>query len=287
MHASRDGRDLHLTTLKKDENGVSKVVTLFIAIIVVVAVVAVTIIILSESPSAPGAPNGLRANITGDSVTLTWNAPSNIGSGVVGYKVFRSNESGLYSTSPLAMVSTLGYTDNIGGASGYIYYVVKAYNSAGNSSSSSEVRIEATWVPNVGQYLDYSISGTSPTGNVNGTIYLMVKSVSKTSVIINQTVTINGLVVSSKNLTEQKDDVFRDMVGAISESWIFEGNISVSTNWGPLLCSHNLITSSDSTNDVYFYKNILVKSNLVEEMNGRYTQNAVLAATNIGLITGA
>jgi titin len=97
---------------------------------------------------APGAPTGLDATGHEGSVLLTWNAPSNAGSGIVDYLIFRASISGGQG-APLATVpgSVLSYEDIAVEIGVIYYYTVKASNFHGTSAVSNEGSASATEVP--------------------------------------------------------------------------------------------------------------------------------------------
>src|SRR5437899_3073462 len=95
--------------------------------------------ILSTIPSAP---QNLQATAGVGSVTLSWQAPSNGGSPITGYKIYRSSSSGTE-----GLLTTVGnvtsYTDT-GLASDHIYfYKVTAVNRIGTSLQSNEASTSA------------------------------------------------------------------------------------------------------------------------------------------------
>lgn len=87
---------------------------------------------------APSAPSSLTATAGVRAVTLRWNAAS--GSGIAGYRVFRTT-SGTWSSTPVAVTnaSTLTFSDT-GLSAGTTYsYRVTAYNTSNQSSSPSNI----------------------------------------------------------------------------------------------------------------------------------------------------
>lgn len=89
--------------------------------------------------TAPATPSSIAitANST-TSYTIAWSAVN----GATSYQIFRSTTSGSFNfASPLASVNapTLSYTDTTASAGTIYYYVVRAVNGVGSSTSSSEV----------------------------------------------------------------------------------------------------------------------------------------------------
>src|SRR5580658_5600181 len=83
---------------------------------------------------APSAPTGLVATAGNAQVSFTWN----VSAGATGYYVKRATVSGGPFTQ-IAVPSTTSYTDTgLTNGTAY-YYVVSAYNSAGQSANSSQV----------------------------------------------------------------------------------------------------------------------------------------------------
>src|SRR5205807_452840 len=92
----------------------------------------------AKTIAVPSAPQNLQATAAGiGNVTLAWQAPSNGGSPITNYKIYRSSSSGtegLYTT----IGNVTSYT-NTGLANGATYYYkVSAVNSIGTSSLSNE-----------------------------------------------------------------------------------------------------------------------------------------------------
>ncbi|MGC1910569.1 MAG: fibronectin type III domain-containing protein, partial [Candidatus Acidiferrales bacterium] len=89
--------------------------------------------------TAPAAPSGLQAMAGNAQVGLTWNAST----GATGYNVKRATVSGGPYTQ-VAMPATNSYTD-IGLANGTAYYyVVSAFNTAGQSANSPQASATPT-----------------------------------------------------------------------------------------------------------------------------------------------
>ena len=95
-----------------------------------------------SSPQIPAAPTALTAATGSSQVSLTWSASANAG----GYNVKR----GLASGGPytlLAPASSLSYTDASASNGTTYYYVVTAYNTAGESGNSNEASAKPARVP--------------------------------------------------------------------------------------------------------------------------------------------
>jgi len=94
----------------------------------------------SVTGTAPGAPVNLDAVGQVGGIALTWQAPTNIGSGVSNYLIFRATISGGQGTTPLATISggLLTYTDTSAVVGIPYFYKVKASNSFGDSGFSNE-----------------------------------------------------------------------------------------------------------------------------------------------------
>lgn len=87
--------------------------------------------------TAPGTPSGVTITANSStSYTIAWSAVN----GATSYQIFRSTTSGNFG-SPLATVAapTLSYTDATAVAGTTYFYVVRAVNGVGSSTSSSEV----------------------------------------------------------------------------------------------------------------------------------------------------
>lgn len=107
--------------------------------------------------NAPGAPVDLQATDSSDrpsqrfSITLTWDVPDDVGSGVAGYNVYRCEQNGANCDSPsavddppanytnIATVNTLGYLDTSLDTTITYSYVVRASGSGSTLSGNSSV----------------------------------------------------------------------------------------------------------------------------------------------------
>lgn len=100
----------------------------------------------SATGTAPGAPTSLVAVGHVGYIQLSWVEPSNVGSGVANYLIYRGTTSGGEDATPLATISggSLSYTDNAATPDVPYYYKVKASNSFGTSEYSNEATGTAT-----------------------------------------------------------------------------------------------------------------------------------------------
>jgi len=103
----------------------------------------------SVAGTAPGAPTNLDAVGQVGAIVLTWDAPSDVGSGVTSYLVFRATTSNGQGTTPSATLSggQLTYTDSSAVVGTPYFYKVKASNSFGDSAFSNEDSATATEQP--------------------------------------------------------------------------------------------------------------------------------------------
>ena len=99
---------------------------------------------LSATPTVPGAPTGLTAITMAGSIMLNWTAPSDPGSGVANYLIYRGISAGGESTTPIATVPGLSYSDTTGTAGTPYYYTVRANNTVGVGAASTEAHSTAT-----------------------------------------------------------------------------------------------------------------------------------------------
>ncbi len=146
--------------------------------------------------SVPSAPSELTAAGGATSITLTWTAPSNGGTAVTGYKIYRGSLSGgetfLKLVGPNTTYVDGGLPDNV-----QFYYKIRAVNSMGDGPLSSEVSARTFDRPGAPQNLIVSggdsyamlswsapsyVGGSSIAGyniyrNVSGTWNLIASSV--------------------------------------------------------------------------------------------------------------
>jgi len=88
----------------------------------------------------PTAPTGLAAVAGNGYILLNWTAPTVVGSGITGYKVYRGTSASGEGSTPIANPSgtTLTYNDSSVTAGVPYYYLVKASNANGTSDPSNE-----------------------------------------------------------------------------------------------------------------------------------------------------
>jgi len=122
------------------------------------------IIVDVDTETPPAAPTGLSAVAGIGSITLDWadNSEGDLDS----YSVYRSTNSGIYSSALATNLSPSAYTDNDVSHAVTYYYVVRAIDIHGNESAqSSQVSATATTnVPVQINLLDSSISTNTPYG---------------------------------------------------------------------------------------------------------------------------
>jgi predicted phage tail protein len=99
---------------------------------------------LSATPAVAGAPTGLTALTMSGSIMLNWTAPSDQGSGIANYLIYRGTSAGGEGSTPMATVLGTSYSDSTVTAGTPYYYVVKANNTVGVSVASAEVHSSAT-----------------------------------------------------------------------------------------------------------------------------------------------
>ncbi|MDH5645796.1 MAG: fibronectin type III domain-containing protein, partial [Candidatus Heimdallarchaeota archaeon] len=96
--------------------------------------------------TTPNTPTGLTAQIVNGNVSLTWTAPSDGGSSITQYKVYRSTTSGSGYTL-LGASTTTSYLDTTITIGINYYYVVTAINSVGESGYSNQAMASDIVVP--------------------------------------------------------------------------------------------------------------------------------------------
>ena len=99
--------------------------------------------------SVPSAPRNLVATIIANRISLTWTPPSgNGGSALTGYKIYRGTSAGGEGFAPIDTIGNItSIIDNSASDGTTYFYVIKATNSAGDSSPSNEV---SAMVPVIG-----------------------------------------------------------------------------------------------------------------------------------------
>jgi subtilisin family serine protease len=96
--------------------------------------------------TGPGAPP-LTATASGTSVNLSWTAPSDGGSSITGYNVYRGGSSGQESVLTSVSGSTTSYKDSPLPCGGTWYYQVSALNAVGETRSTEQSAIVSTTAP--------------------------------------------------------------------------------------------------------------------------------------------
>ncbi|MHB8606240.1 MAG: PKD domain-containing protein, partial [Thermoplasmatota archaeon] len=145
--------------------------------------------------SVPGAPTGLSATAGNGQVSLSWTAPSNGGSAITNYKIYRSTTSGSETSYSQTGGSNTSYVDKKATNGVTYYYKVSAVNSIGEGALSNEASATPTapTVPGAPTSLtatagnaQISLSWTAPSSNggsaiTNYKIYRGTTSGSETS----------------------------------------------------------------------------------------------------------
>jgi predicted phage tail protein len=86
----------------------------------------------------PGTPTGLSAVGHRNYITLSWTAPTDVGSGISNYLVYRGTTAGGEGSVPITSVTGTTFQDNSAVAGTPYFYKVKANNSYGQSTFSNE-----------------------------------------------------------------------------------------------------------------------------------------------------
>ncbi len=141
----------------------------------------------SGDTQAPSAPANLSVSVSGTQATLSWSAASD-NTAVTGYQILRSTTNGGAYTQ-VNTANTTSYT-HTGLTAGTYYYVVKAYDAAGNYSANSNQVIVTiasqadTQAPTAPSNLTATASGnqislnwTASTDNVGVSQYLIESSI--------------------------------------------------------------------------------------------------------------
>ncbi len=144
--------------------------------------------VTSSDTTPPSTPGNLSVSAGGSSVSLTWNASSD-NVGVSGYDVMRSTTSG----SGYVFVGTssgTSFSDTTGIGQTVYYYVVRAYDAAGNRSGNSNqvsITFPGTAVDNIpptppagltalGTSASIDLAWAASTDNVGVTAYSVLRS---------------------------------------------------------------------------------------------------------------
>ena len=174
-------------------------------VLVAVAVVAIVVLALVFNlniQALPSAPTELRALGGVDSVSLTWSAPSNVGTGITGYNVYRSVEEGHFNNTPIATV-TSNHTMDSDLSPGQYHYVVRPYNKNGEGPESEIATANVTgFTPNA----SFTFTEASP-GNYTFTLLsisrgdLRFSSFSVNATQDGQTLQVSGWTGAGEYLT--------------------------------------------------------------------------------------
>ena len=118
--------------------------------------------------TAPGAPVGLTAAVSGSSVTLTWSAPTS-GDAVTAYALEAGSASGLANLASVVLGAATAFSAS-GIPNGTYFVRVKAQNTAGISAASNEAIVTigaggCSGVPGPPAGLTVSVSGSTVTLN--------------------------------------------------------------------------------------------------------------------------
>jgi BspA type Leucine rich repeat region (6 copies)/Fibronectin type III domain len=116
---------------------------------------------LSSTPALPGAPTGLTAITMSGTIMLNWTAPSNPGSGVANYLVYRGTSAGGEGSTPIAKVLGTSYSDTGVTAGVPYYYTVGANNTVGVGVLSAEAHSSATSVTVPSAPQNFKVTGST------------------------------------------------------------------------------------------------------------------------------
>lgn len=98
-------------------------------------------------PQPPAAPTGLTATAGDGQVSLSWTAPSDNGSPITGYSIYRGTSSNGQGASPVGTTTATNTIDTGLTAGTTYYYKVSATNAGGEGPSSGEANATVTGVP--------------------------------------------------------------------------------------------------------------------------------------------
>jgi fibronectin type 3 domain-containing protein len=159
--------------------------------------------------SAPAAPTLSSASASGGSIALSWSAPSDGGSAITGYRIYRGSTSG--GETLLTTVGTVtSWTDTGLGAGTTYYYQVSAVNSVGESGRSNE---RSATTASSGD----AIAPTTPTN--------------MTTLLSGPTQVVIDWASSSDNVGVTGYQVYRDgsLVATTTNSWFVDSGLGAST----------------------------------------------------------
>ena len=218
----------------------------------------------SSDRQAPSMPSGLTATASGTSISLTWTASTD-NVGVVGYQVLRSTINGS-GYSQIATANTNSYTNNALNVGTTYYYVVKAYDAAGNvsvASTQAQATAADNQAPSVPSGLSATASGsqislawTASTDNVGVTQYLIEKSNTSNSSGFTPLATSTTSVYVNTHLAVNTTFYYRvraqDAAGNISDyslvaSATTNTSVVVSDNQAPTMPSGLAATASGTS----------------------------------------
>ena len=112
--------------------------------------------------AVPAAPQNLQATYTGNSVDLTWQAPTdNGGDPITQYRIYRSTTSGSGYVE-IGTTTQTSFSDTTISLGNTYYYLVAAENSIGIGLNSTEVSVNVYSVPSAPQ----SLTATASSGSV-------------------------------------------------------------------------------------------------------------------------
>lgn len=152
--------------MQRNSTGMTNTIKILIvvAIVVIIAAAAAAIVLTQDDDNTtkvPGAPTGLNVSVEGQDLAFNWTAPKDVGSGVTGYKLYRSTTSGSYPSSPILTTTAITASYSNSSAIGKYYFQVRAYNDGGQSASSNEVNATIERAPGAPVALSASVEGSS------------------------------------------------------------------------------------------------------------------------------
>ena len=92
----------------------------------------------TQPPSPPSAPTGLSVTRQSGQFTLAWTDTSN---NEAGFAIQRSADGQTFSQIATVAANVVTYFDTSPGSSKFVYYRVRAFNTAGNSAFSNTVKV--------------------------------------------------------------------------------------------------------------------------------------------------